>query len=76
MICELRLLDETANEMLFHPLKNALIWLKCLVMAIPVLVINEYITPKSCYVMFGVLVVLIITLGILLHHTCKNKDGV
>jgi hypothetical protein len=75
MKCEIKLLDKSVKGLLkdtiTHPKQNALLWFKCFLIAGPVVLINEVITPKNDYICIGALIVCGIVLIIALHQKCK-----
>ena len=77
MKCEIKLLNKTYREFIkdtiTHPKQNAWMWFKCSLIAIPTVLINEVMTPKTDYICIGGLVVCVIGLFVALHYQCKKN---
>ena len=78
MKCEIKLLDWSVKEFLkdtiVHPKQNALLWFKAFLVAGPMVLINELITPGSDNICIGTLIVCVIVLIITLHQKCKPRQ--
>lgn len=77
MKCEIKLLDRSVKGFLkdtvTHPKQNVLLWLKAFLVAGPVVLINELITPGSDNICIGALILCVIVLITTLHQKCKPR---
>lgn len=77
--CEIKLFNTTLYEFLTevvsHPIKNRLEWLKALVFVIPVVLINEATTPQSDLVCICGLMVAVFVFFAILRRKCNQHKS-